>query len=261
VKPEKILKNIKDTYRGFKSYSDKGTVDIVHAVGKKSMEFQTYFIRPSKIRFEWRSARPESGNNQSGDKHLIWSNGKKTYAWFHNKLEDTELRKAVALCTGVSSGSVHVILKLLVPDQISVNQAWYQMGDAKVLEDDEEVNGFRCYHIKGTSVKEDDTECWISRDDQVVRRLSRKTEISAEEANKMLGTAVDLLHKMSEFNQMFTSSTDVLKKMEAASEQLPRQMKTDLCYTTVYNYKQVTTNDALSEELFSVDPAGLTSKV
>ncbi len=257
MKPEEILMNVRETYRSLKSYSDRGTVEILHAVGKKSIEFNTYFVRPAKVRFEWRKGHHISSDNPN-DTHALWSNGEETFAWYRNQLNATDLRKAAASFTGVSSGSVLMILNLLLPEPLNASQAWCQMENVMEFEDDdEEINGFLCHHLRGTTTRRDDTDCWISRDDMLVRRLSRKTEISADEANKMLGTAVDLLHKMGDStSNMFSSSADLLQKI-TASEKLPRQLKSDISYTSVYNYNHVTTDSDLADDLFTANPTAL----
>ena len=58
--PESILKDVRQKYLSFESYSDVGTVEIVPSVGEQSLEFKTYFVRPARFRFEWHDA------------HFVW---------------------------------------------------------------------------------------------------------------------------------------------------------------------------------------------
>jgi len=110
VNPELILKNVQETYRGFESYSDVGTVGLVPPIGKTSLEFRTYFEKPSKMRFEWRSWHPYFGKDKPANESVVWSaDGEQAHMWFLGNLKHSELMSAVAGATGVSSASVLMI--------------------------------------------------------------------------------------------------------------------------------------------------------
>ena len=52
-----ILKSLSEKYLAIDSYSDVGTVETVNQPPSscgRQLEFKTYFVRPDKVRFEWR---------------------------------------------------------------------------------------------------------------------------------------------------------------------------------------------------------------
>src|ERR1700736_5534956 len=76
--------------------------------------------------------------------------------------------------------SVLMVSKLLLPECIDYAGVWFQMRNAKLVED-EDVNGFSCYHLVGSTLKTDDKEAWIDKDNFIVRRLKAITNMDAKE--------------------------------------------------------------------------------
>jgi hypothetical protein len=228
MNPESILKSVREKYLSLKSYADEGVVGT--SKGKRSLEFKTYFASPLKVRFEWRTSFPPTEN-------AIWTNGTESHSWFMGKLELLpEFSSGIAGATGVSSASVVMILKLLLPDCIEVRSAWYDMQDMNM--DEEPVDALMCYHIIGTDRKTDDTEAWISKDDFLVRRLRRRTEISQEESERMLAEARKHLEDIG------------LPQGDLPVRSIPAQKFTD-----EYNYREVKINQPIADEIFEFDPS------
>jgi len=224
---ESVLKRVREKYRSLKTYADEGGVGT--STGKRSLEFKTYFASPLRVRFECRASSPP---NESA----IWTNGTESHSWFMGKLERLpEFSSGIAGATGVSSASVLMILKLLLPDCIEVRSVWYEMQDMRM--DEEEVNGLTCFHLIGTDRKTDDTEAWISKDDLLVRRLRRRTEISQEESEKMLAEARKHLEELG------------LPQGDLPVRSIPAQKFTDQ-----YNYQVVKINEPIADEIFEFDP-------
>lgn len=172
---QQILQKVRDTYLNFKSYVDSGTVRTIPATGKgPPTQFSTYFHRPGKVRFEWRMWHPNQDASEPPlESSVVTADGKRSRTRFLNLNEEMELSSALAAATGVSSSSILMIIKLLIPECVSTNPLWYEMRDVKLV-DEEMVNNFSCFHIVGTNRIEDDTEAWVSKDDFIVRRLRWK---------------------------------------------------------------------------------------
>jgi hypothetical protein len=147
-----------------------------------------------------------------------------------------EFSAGIAGVTGVSSGSVHMILKLLLPDCTEVRSPWYEMLDVRMAE--EVVNGLMCFHLIGTDRNADDTEAWISKDDLVVRRLRKRTENTQEEGEKIVADARQSLEGLG------LPTLDLPKRSIGASN-----------YYHEYSYHDIKINEPIADDVFEFDPS------
>ena len=116
-------------------------------------EFKTYFVSPNKIRFEWRSWHPHQSKSVTPNLNVIVSDGIKSQSLFLGELRELSLSLAIGGATGVSSGAVHMILKLLMPDCVKLNKVWFEFVTASI-EGEEEISGALCHHITLCSTDE-----------------------------------------------------------------------------------------------------------
>jgi hypothetical protein len=229
-----ILNCVQATYRGFQSYADTGTVETVPPIGKTPTEFKTYFIQPNKVRFEWRAWHPYFGKEHPPEENVIWSNGERSHSFFLGKQNSPDgISLAIAGATGVSSGSVHMILKLLFPECIEISRVWYNMQNSRLLED-AEINGSQCYHLIGETKLPDDVEAWIGKDDMIVRRLRTHMRITPADREKMNAKAIE-----------------ALTKAGVPPRHFPEQSLETREYYHEYNYQTVSHDGVLSAQLFS----------
>ncbi len=225
---DSILRKVQKTYLEFRSCSDRGTVDRIPPIGETSLDFRTYFVRPSMVRFEWSGPHFEE---LPPDENIFCTNGEQVQMMFLNKLRFcSSLSNAMDCATGVSSASVYQILKLLLPECLEVNRIWYEMRNARRLED-EEISGWPCYHLVGTSVKHDDEEVWISHDDFIVRRRLHRTHVTLQESARRNARNIERLRS---------------KGLPVGPPIKPEARK----YTHTYNYNQVIVNKPISAALF-----------
>ncbi len=230
--PESILRAVKDTYLGFQSYADVGTVDMIPPIGKTNLEFKMYFVRPAQVRFEWRDWHPYFGKDGPANENGFCFDGKSVRELILGKQRQAKsLSNAVAGATGVSSGSVLQILKLLYPDCVQSRHSWFEMRDARRLAD-EEISGRLCYHLVGTIASSDDEEAWISQDDFIVRRLLHRTEVSEKDTERANASALQMLRSMG-----------IKEKIPMATG--PQS------YHHQFNYNQVVVNKPILDELFT----------
>jgi hypothetical protein len=75
--------------------------------------------------------------------------------------------------------AVNLILQLLLNLDSDLRWFWTDMKDTWLTEE-EEVGGFRCHHIVGSTEHPNDVEAWISQTDFVVRKLRRKIVLTSE---------------------------------------------------------------------------------
>jgi hypothetical protein len=285
IDPESILNDVRERYLSLESYSDAGTVEKVDAdqSGRRRLsEFETYFVRPAKFRFECRGL-PDAVIEDLSNECTIWSNGKESYVRFFGRTEKSEdLSITVGGASAISGGSVQVILPLLLP--IQIGKAWLDLKDPRLLSE-EEVNGFRCHHFIFSNVRQNDTEVWIRKNDLMVLRLRRKTEVAKEDMDAHLAEGLEMI-KSPWFEEMFHKTKDnifaapMLKLMGndhhflKALEQLKNTSLPEIkemlsrsgvydkmrpllspgnCWTE-YSFTEVTINKPIADKLFTYDP-------
>jgi hypothetical protein len=269
---ESILKRVRQTYSELESYSDIGTV-FLHGLGDRITEFKTYFVRPKKVRFEWQTRFTEPDKVPSflkatGVSHgTVWSDGVDSYcSVFGQKSSEQNLAFAIAAGTGEASVSLTMLNLLLlpadlesgvheywtaklnasgftVPEEAAANRVenfvpWHEMSASNVV-GSEDVDGCLCHHIVGTTDTENDTEAWIDKDTYLVRRLRIKSVSPADFAQQFLAMATEMTEKAGIPLDKLTGINTVLNS--------------DICHQ--YNYRQVSMNQPLPDQLFNSDLA------
>jgi len=242
VTAERILKNVQDAYLGFDSYSDIGTVERVPPIGESSVEFKTYFVRPMKFRFEWSDWHPHWGKEHAARQSMIWSDGNHSYSWLLGEVISEPVLRALAGASGISSGAALKILRLLNPEWAGSNPVWYKMQDSRLV-NEEVVDNICCSHLLGKTLKPDDTEVWIDKYDQTIRRLRINTNMTAEE-----------------HVEQWASRLADFKKWGMPTNDLPKAPFQPVKYYQEYSYRHVTINEPLSDELFAFNPSELSSR-
>lgn len=237
MNPQTILKKVQETYSTFHTYADEGTVDRLPPIGQTSLEFRTYFSQPARFRFEWCSWFPDQTKDQPGIESSIWTDGKTTHQNLFGQVSHPELVEALASATGVSQMSVLMISKLLLPKSIDYAGIWYQMNDVMMLAD-EEINGFSCYHLMGTTLKINDKEAWVGKDDFIVRRLKVKTDVNSNEIKNRMARMIEKANEMG-----FDTSL------------LPSMPLIDMKFDSEFNYQKVVVDQPMPDDLFDREPA------
>jgi hypothetical protein len=237
---QSILKRVEEKYLSIQSYSDEGTVETFYEHPfdcQQLIEFKTYFVRPEKMRFEWRCWDQYFGKTRPPSENAIWTNGKNSFETFIGESEPVDkFSLALAEASGVSFGSVLMILKLLVPGCVGTRSIWYQMNDAVVLPA-ADVDGSLCYHLSGSEDSHNDTEAWIRQNDLVVLRLRSKNELTQELAEKA-----------------FIETCDELKKNEVSEDKWPTKPIGTVKYSHDYFYKEIKVDEPILDETFETLP-------
>jgi len=176
-----VLVQVGQTYRGLKSYSDRGFIqsrddpDSVESDITK-LSFSTHFRRPNFFRFEWRCSDLEGVN-------VIWCDGKSAfnkYRYDKNATPAKNLILAIAGATGVSGGTAHTVPALLM-EEVGGNK----LTDMKnsVYRGAEIVNGEDCHHLQQANRGQ---HIFISKSKSTLLRIDEDYVIAAGSIEKSL---------------------------------------------------------------------------
>jgi cytochrome c biogenesis protein CcmG/thiol:disulfide interchange protein DsbE len=152
------------TYEAATSYTDRG----VTTSSSGNSSFETVYVRPNKLRFEYR----DNGDPQRA--HVVWSDGNRTLSQSYltpGIVDDgRRLIIAIAVASDVTAGTAYAIPSLLLPH---VLPAMTERVDFK-LEGSETVDGHRCWHVTGHGLRDSRYALWIDRDSHLLRRVVRQ---------------------------------------------------------------------------------------
>jgi outer membrane lipoprotein-sorting protein len=184
---EQIVDRAAQVYARCDSYRDSGVASTTYvSEGREwtaDKPFETVFVRPSRIRFEYRDL-------SAGDpppSYIIWADGNDVRTW-----SDVEpgvnrpatVSGAIAGAAGISQGTSHRIPSMLRPDPSAPKSA-LELSYARRIEDGE-VDGFGCFRIGGQSIRtprtlgsgensivlrENSSTIWIDKHSYLVRRV------------------------------------------------------------------------------------------
>jgi len=187
--PAYIMRQIVDTYRSLLTYADKGRSIVRLSSVNYTVEFETVFKRPARLRFNW---TVQSSAIPAHKQHaLIWSDGTKAWALYSfrgNKLEQKDdLGLAVAGATGASWRTAHDIPRLLTDDIRGFRLD--EMRDLKMV-GNHTIDNVDCVVLAGGYGYQSEraghyaiNECkiWVGREDHLIRRIERRSEKSVQE--------------------------------------------------------------------------------
>jgi outer membrane lipoprotein-sorting protein len=181
--PAYVMRQVVETYHSLSTYADKG-ISIARLTSVNyTVEFETLFKRPGRLRFEWTVERTELALKQHG---LIWSDGTNAWALYSfrgNKVEPKkDLDLAVAGATGASWGTAHKIPRLLTDDvsgfRLDENQDWKIVGN-------DTADGVECVVLAGRCgyrpkraghYASEECKIWVGHKDHLIRRIEDRTE-------------------------------------------------------------------------------------
>jgi outer membrane lipoprotein-sorting protein len=175
-----VLSKMAQAYASLESYSDSGVVLVRFRADATPEEttFETAFARPMFFRFAWVSHHPYPPLRHLERRSVIWFDGTAAYLKSEGTSEvakiepQKSLSSAVAGATGVSAGSAHHVVRLLMPAEIS----GFSLKDLKAptLETTEDVEGTSCHHIRGTTPQGVQIDIWVAATDHLIRRIKMR---------------------------------------------------------------------------------------
>jgi outer membrane lipoprotein-sorting protein len=182
---EELLSKMASRYAVLTSYADTGTTYIYWRTGDppEDLVFETHFARPSHFRFQW--SEPHSEMKHRHEKRAVWANEQGAYHYFGpgRFAKDLDVSSALAGAKGISSGSSHSILQMLIPTL--PGSSVVKQLTKPTLKNAEVVDGVTCYHITGDGK----TELWIGSEDMLLRKI-RRTEADGGAAEEEIRTNI-----------------------------------------------------------------------
>ncbi len=189
---EAIIANVLSTYTSFNSYSDTGTGVISNC--EEPLRFQTHFTRPDGFRFDSQDFCGRCDDDALPREKSIWTDGHH-YSERNSKgiREFESLDHMLAITASKSTGTAERILRTLTPDAFKPGTSWHDLNDVKLLFD-EKMGDTECFHLVGTFRKVEDTEVFIEKGTNLVRRLICKVILTDEDC-RQLQTKIDSKRK------------------------------------------------------------------
>jgi outer membrane lipoprotein-sorting protein len=190
---EDLLQDVVNQYASMTSYSDSGAVHMKIAGSEDlySQTFTTMFKRPAFFRFEFSRPHPYEKLRHVVKRYVVGFDGKAAY--FVTKRHDapptreerSNLELAVAGATGVSSGSVHTIARLLLPEVYGLSLL--DSTDVR-FNSERAVDGVACYSVTAQHPKIGGArEIWIEKDSLLLRKVIRAfSKTPCEEMRKQI---------------------------------------------------------------------------
>lgn len=258
--PLSIIEKMATQYATASSYQDSGVVIDVNGdtFGQDSpaLIFKTYFERPHFFRTEW----IERDNAQSREPwSVVWNDGKQTwryYSWDPTVKKETNIGLGIAGATGISRGSAHTVLALLLE----------AVGGFRLTETtnlsiirEEKFEGENCYVLRGYHPLNFPIDMWISKNDFLLRKTEKRTHNGAYQVeirrNVKLNGKIppDIFNftppapKQKSSPNTVLSLTRRVAKLTKAIEQFPQSAQT---FQTVGNYFEVHSDCSLVLSIF-----------
>jgi hypothetical protein len=178
VEATELLSQVVAAYHSLSTYSDRGTA-VDHMTGSDTVytvEFETVFKRPNKVRFAWTSeVNHTPGHKQTG---VIWCDGETawaSYSFHGNKPERKQnLEVAVAGATAASWGAAPTILGLLVDRfhemiRLDERQGFKIAGNGS-------ASGVESLILAAVDKDGTERKVWIGREDHLIRRIEERSK-------------------------------------------------------------------------------------
>jgi hypothetical protein len=180
---EALLANVLSTYKQFKSYKDTGICMTDEC--EAPLKFQTHFKRPSGFRFDSQDFCGHCDHDAPPREKSIWTDGTHYSERNSKGIRHFEsLDHMLAITASKSTGSAERILRALIPDVFKPGMSWYDLNSTKLLSD-EKLGDTECFHLVGTFRKVDDTEVFIEKGSNLVRRIISKVILTDEDCQQM----------------------------------------------------------------------------
>jgi hypothetical protein len=151
--------------------------------------------------------------------------------------------------TGISSGSVHAILNMLLPGVIELTHSLHGMTGVKYL-DDGKIGENNCLHIIGTNENSDDTEAWIEKDNFLVRRIKQTIVITEAKCAEIRAEMLT--------DENIAALRDALTKAGLSADMIEQAVASQSSafeprtYQHIYDYTSVSVNQPIGDSAFEI---------
>lgn len=168
-----ILAAVAETYAAFSSYEDTGTVRTKYSpdgrgwTHTQTKPFETSFVRPDLVRYEFRSQ-----DEPDADRYVVWGDATGWRSWWTIEprvLMHADVSSALGGAIGVSGGSANLTLPLLTGGGGSPALL---LNEPRV-EGVEQLGAHECVKLSGTLAQgEGEGSVWIDRSSLLIRRVA-----------------------------------------------------------------------------------------
>jgi hypothetical protein len=166
---EGLLALMAQAYADAESYSDTSTAIYRNRDGSERLrvDFKIWFARPNEFRIDASSKAPTS---KAPRREVMWTNGPAARSWASDKPVTSTAKIKIAGSGMFGAYAYHI--PTLLEESYGGAQRLHNMT-APVYVGEEEVDGVRCYRIRGAWMG-DQYEVWLGTVDNLVRKITAK---------------------------------------------------------------------------------------
>lgn len=179
------LDRMAEVYARCNRYRDAGCVTTVltGVAGPHTYEkpFTTAFVRPDRLRYEYRVRNPDG---TFGQRYIVYASGRDIQTWWTlNPGLKPAARVGLALAgaTGVGGGSAATVPAMLLPGQVSGGLAVSLAAPERI--EDAALDGADCLRVRGQA-RDKLTTVWIDRGTFLLRRIDTRLRAAAFSADE-----------------------------------------------------------------------------
>lgn len=170
-------------YRSLQAYSDSGLSRAMDPRRPHVCRFETRYLAPGLFRFAFERAHPSPNLKHRVSRSVVGHDGDSAYLHVQHHGRPATLNRpgsldiALAMATGISSGTAHTIGALLFADV----SGWSLLDLRRLrFRHHRIVAGVRCVCVSGIHPRGGRVSAWFGADDMLLRRLL-DSRLGAEE--------------------------------------------------------------------------------
>ena len=166
---EALLALMVQAYADVDSYSDTSTAIYRNRDGSERLrvDFKIWFVRPNEFRID---ASSKAATSKAPRREVMWTNGPAARSWASDK-PVTSSAKIKIIGSGMF-GTYAYHIPTLLEESYGGAQRLHNMTSVTFV-GEEEVDGVRCYRVRGSWVG-DQYEVWLGTVDNLVRKITAK---------------------------------------------------------------------------------------
>ena len=164
-----LLALMAHAYEEMDSYSDTSTAIYRNPDGSERLhvDFKIWFSRPNEFRIDASSKTPKS---KAPRREVMWTNGTAARSWASDKAVTSSAKIKIIGSRMFGTYAYHI--PTLLEESYGGAQRLHNMT-APAFVAEEEVDGVRCYRIRGTWMG-DEYDVWLGTVDNLVRKITAK---------------------------------------------------------------------------------------
>ena len=185
---DEVLARLGATYAALDSYMDGGVVLTFHRNGEPPDEsqFRTWFIRPARIRLDWRTHHPYPPLKHLITNHAVCANGSRIWRW-QDRPPRFESESDIGM---VFAGAETIAVpNLLLPGEIG---AFPFNALSNIRVEESQVGETACYCVVGDHPVGGEYRVWVGQADFLIRKIRADYSTPPEENDVYTGVTETL---------------------------------------------------------------------